>query len=75
MNKENLLKDLEEAITKRKELIVDLGDNIKINLNWDNEISNYRGYEPELDMEFGIWTIEGLVKMLTEDSEVTISVA
>lgn len=75
MNKENLLKDLEEAITKRKELIVDLGDNIKINLNWDNEISNYRGYEPELDMEFGIWTIEGLVKMLTEDSEVTLSVA
>lgn len=75
MNKENLLKDLEEAITKRKELIVDLGDNIKINLNWDNEIENYRGYEPELDMEFGIWTIEGLVKMLTEDSEVTISVA
>ena len=75
MNKENLLKDLEEAITKRKELIVDLGDNIKINLNWDNEISNYRGYVPELDMEIGIWTIEGLVKMLTEDSEVTISVA
>lgn len=75
MSKENLLKDLEEAITKRKELIVDLGDNIKINLNWDNEISNYRGYEPELDMEFGIWTIEGLVKMLTEDSEVTLSVA
>lgn len=75
MNKENLLKDLEEAITKRKELIVDLGDNIKINLNWDNEISNYRGYEPKLDMEFGIWTIEGLVKMLTEDSEVTLSVA
>lgn len=75
MNKENLLKDLEEAITKRKELIIDLGDNIKINLNWDNEISNYRGYEPELDMEFGIWTIEGLVKMLTEDSEVTLSVA
>lgn len=75
MNKENLLKDLEEAITKRKELIVDLGDNIKINLNWDNGISNYRGYEPELDMEIGIWTIEGLVKMLTEDSEVTLSVA
>lgn len=75
MNKENLLKDLEEAITKRKELIVDLGDNIKINLNWDNEIENYRGYEPELDMKFGIWTIEGLVKMLTEDSEVTLSVA
>ncbi len=75
MNKENLLKDLEEAITKRKELIVDLGDNIKINLKWDNEILNYRGYEPELDMEFGIWTIEGLVKMLTEDSEVTLSVA
>ncbi len=75
MNKENLLKDLEEAITKRKELIVDLGDNIKINLNWDNEISNYRGYVPELDMEIGIWTIEGLVKMLTEDSEVTLSVA
>lgn len=75
MNKENLLKDLEEAITKRKELIVDLGDNIKINLKWDNEILNYRGYEPELDMEIGIWTIEGLVKMLTEDSEVTLSVA
>lgn len=75
MNKENLLKEFEEALTKRKELIVDLGDNIKINLNWDNEISNYRGYEPELDMEIGIWTIEGLVKMLTEDSEVTISVA
>ena len=75
MNKENLLKDLEEAITKRKELIVDLGDNIKINLNWDNEISNYRGYVRKLDMEFGIWTIEGLVKMLTEDSEVTLSVA
>lgn len=75
MNKENLLKDLEEAITKRKELIVDLGDNIKINLNWDNEIENYRGYVKELDMEIGIWTIEGLVKMLTEDSEVTISVA
>lgn len=75
MNKENLLKDLEEAITKRKELIVDLGDNVKINLKWDNEILNYRGYEPELDMEFGIWTIEGLVKMLTEDSEVTLSVA
>lgn len=75
MNKENLLKDLEEAITKRKELIVDLGDNIKINLNWDNEISNYRGYVLELDIEFGIWTIEGLVKMLTEDSEVTLSVA
>ena len=73
MNKENLLKDLEEAITKRKELIVDLGDNIKINLNWDNEIENYRGYVKELDMEIGIWTIEGLVKMLTEDSEVTIS--
>lgn len=75
MNKENLLKDLEEAITKRKELIADLGDDVKINLKWDNEISNYRGYEPELDMEIGIWTIEGLVKMLTEDSEVTISVA
>lgn len=75
MNKENLLKDLEEAITKRKELIVDQGDNIKINLNWDNEIENYRGYVKELDMEIGIWTIEGLVKMLTEDSEVTISVA
>lgn len=75
MNKENLLKEFEEALTKRKELIVDLGDNIKINLKWDNKISNYRGYEPELDMEFGIWTIEGLVKMLTEDSEVTISVA
>lgn len=75
MNKENLLKEFEEALTKRKELIIDLGDNIKINLNWDNEIENYRGYEPELDMEFGIWTIEGLVKMFTEDSEVTISVA
>lgn len=74
MNKENLLKEFEEALTKRKELIVDLGDNIKINLKWDNKISNYRGYEPELDMEIGIWTIEGLVKMLTEDSEVTISV-
>jgi hypothetical protein len=75
MNKENSLKEFEEALTKRKELIIDLGDNIKINLNWDNEIENYRGYEPELDMEFGIWTIEGLVKMFTEDSEVTISVA
>lgn len=75
MSKENLLKEFEEALTKRKELIVDLGDNIKINLKWDNKISNYRGYEPELDMEIGIWTIEGLVKMLTEDSEVTISVA
>lgn len=75
MNKENLLKKFEEALTKRKELIVDLGDNIKINLKWDNKISNYRGYEPELDMEIGIWTIEGLVKMLTEDSEVTLSVA
>ena len=75
MNKENSLKEFEEALTKRKELIVELGDNIKINLKWDNEISNYRGYEPELDMEIGIWTIEGLVKMLTEDSEVTISVA
>lgn len=75
MNKENSLKEFEEALIKRKELIVDLGDNIKINLKWDNEISNYRGYEPELDMEIGIWTIEGLVKMLTEDSEVTISVA
>lgn len=75
MNKENSLKEFEEALTKRKELIIDLGDNIKINLNWDNEIENYRGYEPELDMEIGIWTIEGLVKMLTEDSEVTISVA
>ena len=75
MNKENLLKEFEEALTKRKELIIDLGDNIKINLNWDNEISNYRGYVKELDMEFGIWTIEGLVKMLTEDSEVTLSVA
>lgn len=75
MNKENLLKDLEEAITKRKELIVDLGDDVKINLKWDNEISNYRGYVKELDLKIGIWTIEGLVKMLTEDSEVTISVA
>lgn len=75
MNKENLLKEFEEALTKRKELIIDLGDNIKINLNWDNEIENYRGYEPEFDMEIGIWTIEGLVKMFTEDSEVTISVA
>ena len=75
MNKENSLKEFEEALTKRKELIIDLGDNIKINLNWDNEIENYRGYVKELDMEIGIWTIEGLVKMLTEDSEVTISVA
>lgn len=75
MNKENSLKEFEEALTKRKELIIDLGDNIKINLNWDNEIENYRGYVKELDMEIGIWTIEGLVKMLTEDSEVTLSVA
>ena len=75
MNKENSLKEFEEALTERKELIIDLGDNIKINLNWDNEIENYRGYVKELDMEIGIWTIEGLVKMLTEDSEVTISVA
>ena len=32
MNKENSLKEFEEALTKRKELIVELGDNIKINL-------------------------------------------
>lgn len=75
MNKENLLKDLEKAITERKELIVDLGDEVKINLTWDDEIKNYRGLEKEINLEVGIWTIEGLVKLLTEDSEVTISVA
>lgn len=75
MNKENLLKDLEKAITERKELIVDLGDDVKINLTWDDEIKNYRGLEKEINLEVGIWTIEGLVKLLTEDSEVTISVA
>lgn len=75
MNKEDLLKDLEKAITERKELIVDLGDEVKINLTWDDEIKNYRGLEKEINLEVGIWTIEGLVKLLTEDSEVTISVA
>lgn len=75
MNKENLLKDLEKAITERKELIVDLGDDVKINLTWNDEIKNYRGLEKEINLEVGIWTIEGLVKLLTEDSEVTISVA
>lgn len=75
MNKNNSVKDLEQAIINRNSLIADIGDDIKVLLTWDNEISNYRGYVEDMNMKLGIWTIESLVKDITEDTGVKLSVA
>ena len=61
MKKEEKLKQLEMALTEHKPLIVDLGDNFKYKLTWDEEIQNYRGYSLQSEIELGIWTVESLL--------------
>ena len=49
--KEENTKQLKMALMNHKTLKIDLGDNQKLILKWDDKISNYRIYSQKLDVE------------------------
>ena len=61
--KEENLKQLKMALTEHKTMLIDLGDNQKLILKWDDRISNYRGYSEKLDVEIGIWYLKYLLEI------------
>ena len=61
MRNEKKLKQLKMALTEHKPLLVDLGDNFKYKLTWDEKIKSYRGYSLQSEIEIGIWTVETLL--------------
>lgn len=63
MRLEQKQKQLETALMNHKTLKIDLGDDQKLILKWDDEISNYRGYSEKLDVEIGIWDLTYLIQI------------
>ena len=61
--KEENTKQLKMALMNHKTLKIDLGDNQKLILKWDDKISNYRGYSEKLDVEIGIWELSWLLQV------------
>jgi hypothetical protein len=55
------------ALTEHKDLLLDLGDGVILILKWDNEISNYRGYNDDLPV--GIWHLETLLQIINGEIE------
>ena len=57
------MKQLKTALGEQKTLIVDLGDDCKYRLTWDEEINSYRGKSLLSGVELGIWDVETLIDM------------
>lgn len=60
---EEKLKQLETALIDHKPLVVDLGDECRYRLTWDEKINNYRGKSLLSGVELGKWEIETLLSM------------
>lgn len=60
-NCEEKLKQLETALINHENLIIDLGDNCKYRLIWNEKTKNYRGKSLLSGIELGIWEIETLL--------------
>lgn len=74
MKLEEKQKQLEMALTNHKKLKIDLGDNQRLILFWDDTISNYRGYSPKLNIEIGIWCLEYLLKIASGKTKYKLEV-
>lgn len=61
MKQDKKQKQLEMALINHKDLIIDIGDNYKYKLTWDEEINNYRGWSLQSQVDFGIWKLEFLL--------------
>ena len=60
--KEDFLKNLKKA----KKIKIDLENGIILDLKWNEEKKAYQGYSPEIDMEVGLWKIQTLYQIATE---------
>lgn len=74
MKLEQKQKQLEMALTNRKSLLIDIGDNCKLILRWDPSISNYRGYSKKLNTEIGIWDLEYLLTIASGKTKYKLEV-
>lgn len=74
MKYEEKQKQLEMALTSHKKLKLDLGDNQKLILFWDKDISNYRGYSPRLNIEVGIWDLGYLLTIASGKTKYKLEV-
>lgn len=61
--KEENLKQLKTALTEHKKILVKNYCDRDFILTWNSEINNYQGYNKELDIKFGIWTMEYLLQI------------
>lgn len=75
MKNEENMKQLKMALTEHKPLIIDLGDNQKLFLKWDDRCIGYRGYSKELNAEIGIWEARWLLKIANGETKYKLEVA
>ena len=61
--KEENTKQLKMALTNHKPLLIELGNNQRLFLKWDEKCLGYRGYSKELDKEIGIWELSWLLQI------------
>lgn len=61
--KEENLKQLKMALTNHKPMLIELGNNQRLFLKWDEKCLGYRGYSKELDTEIGIWELSWLLQI------------
>ena len=63
MMKNEKLKQLEMALGNHKPVIVDLGDEQRFLLKWDESMQNYVGISLQTGLEIGVWTLEMLLQI------------
>lgn len=69
MREEEKLKQLKMALTGRKDLILNVGENVKFMLKWDDKVSNYRGYALPEKFDMGTFGLELLLQVVAKEIE------
>lgn len=67
MKQKELLSIFAEKAKNKDPLKLDLKNGVILDLVYDEEIKNYRGYWKEEDMYIGIWDIEFLTNCILEN--------
>lgn len=67
MKQKELLNLFVEKTRNKQPLKLDLKNGVILDLIYDEEIKNYRGYWKEENMWLGIWDIEFLTNCILED--------
>ena len=59
------MKNLQEVVNNKQPFKIDLENGVILDLIFDNDIQEYRGYWKEEDMYIGIWTMKTFSMILS----------